>query len=343
MSPGHNLPANLLNPAVGGGETSNIRLFSLGRNALVAGLRLTRLAPGDKVLLPEFVCRDLLASIHAAEAVPHFYPVDRALTPILPLPATKAGAILAVNYFGFPQTLDPFREFCTRHGACLIEDNAHGFLSSDTLGNPLGSRGDFGIVSMRKTLATPDGAALLLNRKEWADRLPAPLPCRNDALPTGFVVRRALRRFQNATGVHVRNWSEQAARHARRLATGHAFPAPLPESERDIPGKPAIHCRSLGELRGIDAAAEVERRRGLYLRFEERLRPLGIEPLFAGLAPGVTPFGYPFRAGDLVAARATRLAQEDGFDCAPWPDLPDAVLPTAPDFYRNVWCVNFLW
>lgn len=343
MSVGANLLAKLLNPDAGSEEAANVRLFSLGRHALVAGLRMAGLVPGDKVLVPEFICRDLLASIHAVEAVPHFYPVDRTLAPQLPLPSTGAKAILAVDYFGFPQRLDPFREFCTRHGGCLIEDNAHGFLSSDSLGNPLGSRGDFGIVSMRKTIAAPDGAALLLNRKDWVNRLPAPLPCRNDALPAGFVLRRALRRVQNTTGVQVRSLSERAARRIRRLATGHAFPAPLPESERDIPGRPAIHCRSLDELRGIDATAEVERRRSLYRRFEERLGPLGVEPLFAGLAQGVAPFGYPFRAGGLAAVRATRLAQKDGFDCARWPDLPDAVLPTAPDFHRNVWCVNFLW
>jgi len=38
----------------------------------------------------------------------------------------------------------------------------------------------------------------------------------------------------------------------------------LPESEFEIPGVPAIHCRSLGILEEIDAANEVKRRRALY-------------------------------------------------------------------------------
>lgn len=324
------------------GAEKSIRLFSLARYALLEGLAILGVSPGQKVLVPAFICRDLLASIYSAGAEPVFYPVDRSLAPQLLPMAPNVKAVLAVNYFGFPQELEPFRVYCSAHGACLIEDNAHGFLSRDTQGRLLGSRGDLGIFSLRKTFTMHDGAALLLNRKDWDDRLPTPLPCRYAPLPANFVVKRALKRIQNTTGIRVRSFSEQVTRHFRRLRTGHALPITLPESEVEIPGEPAIHCDSESILEKIDEAREVKRRRDLYHSFHHDFRQLNIEPIFGTLAPGVAPYGYPFRANKFDAATVARVAYRRGFDCSRWPDLPSVVAADAPEFYRNVWWVNFL-
>lgn len=333
----------LLTPGLPGfTDATAIRYFSLGRHALTAGLKALAIGRGQFILMPEYICRDLLASVHAVQAEALFYPVDRSLAPQL-LPAVRnVKAVLAVNYFGFPQVMEPFRAYCAEHGATLIEDNAHGFLSRDEQGTPLGSRGDFGIVSLRKTFAFPDGAALLVNQQDWIDRLPAPLPCRDDPLPAGFIAKRTLRQIQNATGFRVRSLGEKITRHFRRIRTGHAFPVSLPESEREIPGRPAIHCASLSMLKKIDTEGEVKRRRVLYQEFHRDLRHLDIEPIFADLPSGVAPYGYPFRANEFGAAAVTQIARKRGFDCFGWPDLPAAVVPVAPDFYRNVWWVNFL-
>lgn len=330
---------NLIVDAKTGG---NIRLFSLARYALVEALRVIGISPGQKVLIPAFICRDLLASLHAVGAEPAFYSVERSLA-ALSLPVLRdVAAIVAVNYFGFPQRLETFRAYCAEHGAALIEDNAHGFLSRDEQGTPLGSRTDLGIVSMRKTFALPDGAALLVNRKEWIDRLHEPLACREDALPASFVVKRALRQVQNATGILARSFSEQMVRYIRRIQTGHPLPLSRPESECEIPGSPAIHCESCRMLDKIDMAHEVERRRTLYRRFERDLRNLDIQPVFGDLPPGVAPYGYVFRASESGAAAVAQLAHRRGFNCFSWPDLPATIIPVAPEFYRNVWWVNFL-
>ena len=84
-----------------------IRYFSLGRHALAAGLRALGVGAGQSILLPEYICRDLLAAVHAVGALPVFYPVALNLCPATPQenwPA--ASAVLAVDYFGFPQPLE---------------------------------------------------------------------------------------------------------------------------------------------------------------------------------------------------------------------------------------------
>jgi len=331
-----------LNPVAQAATDANVRLYGLGRHALLAALRVIGIAPGDKVLVPAFVCRDLLASIHAVQAVPLYYPVDRTLAPQSLPAAHGVRAGLAINYFGFPQGLETLRAYCSEHDIPLIEDNAHGFLSCDASGKPLGTRGDIGIFSLRKTFSTPDGAALLLNRPEWFDRLPPPLPCRNDPLPVAYVAKRYLRQVQNSTGVRVLSLAEQAVRRVRRLRTGQSFPLSSAESETRIPGEPAIHCKSIGMLGKIDMQREIERRRSLYRQVQHDLGNLGLEPVFGGLPLGVAPYGYPFRTSASGAEEVARIGRRSGFDCGRWPELPAAVVPTAPEFYKNVWWLNFL-
>lgn len=109
------------------GIAAEYRYFSLGRHALRAGFSALGVGKGDLVLMPAFICRDLLAAVHAVQAEVLFYPVDEHLVPhSLPVD-DRVKAVLSVNYFGFPQALDLLRDYCTNSGAALIEDNAHGF------------------------------------------------------------------------------------------------------------------------------------------------------------------------------------------------------------------------
>ena len=156
-------------------NSPDIRYFSYGRHAIHAAIETAGIGMGDKVLLPSFICRELLSSINVTGATPIYYNVDESLQLSLPQESLPhAHAILAVNFFGFPQDIAPFRAFCDRTGAILIEDNAHGFLSRDEHGIILGTRGDFGIFSLRKTLPIPNGAALLINTKGRKWTLPPP-------------------------------------------------------------------------------------------------------------------------------------------------------------------------
>lgn len=343
----------LANPLVRGdsawlfGETgpdvaAEFLYFSLGRHALHAGLRALGVGKGDFVLMPAFICRDLLAAVHAIHAEVVFYPVDERLAPhFLPV-AYPVKAVISVNYFGFPQSLEVLRDYCARNGAALIEDNAHGFLSRDEDDVPLGTRGDLGLLSLHKTFSLPDGAVLVFNRKGGSHKLPIALPCRDDRLPMSFTVKRILGAIQNATGVRVRTAGEKVARFIRTVRTGHALPPSLAVSELEIPGDPAIHCKSLRMLGTVNPVSEVRRRRLLYQRFHNDLAGFGIEPIFGNLPDGVCPYGYPFRADAARAAAVVDLAQKRGFDCSIWPDLPSAVADNAPGFYRNVWWINFL-
>jgi hypothetical protein len=319
-----------------------VRYFSYGRHALAAALHAAGIGAGDTVLLPAFICREVLSAVYARGARPAYYAVDRVLglaEDAVALPPARA--IIAVDYFGFAQDLAPFRQYCTRNGAVLIEDNAHGLFSRDEAGVPLGTRGDLGIFSIRKTLAAPDGAALVFNKAGYT---PSPQLAFDTAAPDAtFRFKQRLRQLTRYTGPWPARGMTALARLARRWRTGHALPPSSPESEKQLPPRAAPSALLKNVMANTDVAAECARRRELYCLLPGLLDPARFPPLHAGLPAATVPYGYPFFADEESGAVAGRLLARHGLECFRWPALPDAIAPAAPAHYTSVWMVSFLW
>lgn len=324
-----------------------LRSFSLARHALVAGLKALGVGSGARVLLPEYICRDLLAALHAAGAVPVYYPVDTRLAPALPAHEWPvAAAVLMVNYFGFAQQAAPFEQYRARTGAWLIEDNAHGFLSRDVSGRWLGRRGDAGIFSLRKTFWLDNGAALTL------ESAPAALPPQLDETDTPGAGKIRLRRALHTlpAGRAIAALAARTLRvvrkpaSARRVSSGAVLGAvdenDVDESETVIPGSAAPFRGFARMLAAQDLAAEASRRRALYLKLEPRARALGMLPVFDALPGETVPYGLPVYCDD--ASALARLAAAEHLDSIQWPDLPAAVAAQAPAHYRRLHLINFL-
>jgi hypothetical protein len=322
---------------------ASFRFFSLGRHALVEALRAAGIKICDRVLLPEFICRDVLASLHAVGADAVWYPITEGLRPATsPESWPGARAVLAVNYFGFPQPFDQFHAYAGRTGAVLIEDNAHGFLSRDETGRWLGTRGDAGVFSLRKSLPLPDGAVLTVRAEHIAQALAAPiLPVGHGYAPRS-IWRARLRRVP-MIGIAASNSLTALARLFRRLGTGHTIPPPDEAAECAIPQTPAAHSALMARLTCFDLDDEIERRRSLYREAEATAGSLGIVPLFPALPPLVSPYGFPFRTGSESAlARMRNWAKRHGTELIHWPELPRAIAKTLPAYHHTVWLVNFL-
>lgn len=317
---------------------ASARFYGFARQALAEALRLAG-AAGGRVLLPGFICRDVLSSVAAAGAEPVFYKTRPDLSPEDdPANWPDARAVLAVDYFGFPAGLAAFEAYARRTGAVVIEDAAHALLSRDADGRLLGTRAPLGVLSLRKSLPLPNGGALLASDAALAARLPpqlpfAPAPGRRPAL------KAAARPLLGILGARAAHAGLTALRALRGDASGHV--AADPASERALP-EPAAPCPELkSPLVCADPAIEASRRRALWTLCDGLARRAGLSPVFASLPEGVVPYAYAFRAKDLAPARA--LFAAEGLTVLPWPDLPSAVSPSAPEHYANVALVHFLW
>lgn len=321
------------------GET---RFYSLARWALVDALKAWGVGAGDRVLLPGLICREVLASVHVLGAQPVFYPVSPQLCPSCSADdMTEAKAILAVNYFGFPQELSVFREYCQRTGAALIEDNAHGFLSRDTSGELLGSRGDVGLFSFRKTIPVPNGGALVVNGNRTLSEVVDGHAVSGPG--TGYRVKQLFRRVSRGLGPVRTQRVIGGVRWVRRSFTGESVPLPGNDAEVRIPLAPGPRMSVASRLRVVDPAHEPQRRRALYDLVGRIGETAGVVPAFSFLPTNVVPYGFPLFASSTMALRIAADLAPYGLPLSPWPALPAAVAPSAAAHYRDLLVVPFLW
>lgn len=315
---------------------ANVTHWSLARHALVEALRACGAVDGATVLLPSFVCRDLLGAVAATGARHAYYRVDERLQP-LDLPA-GARAVLAVDYFGFATPMERFREWCRGTGAALVEDNAHGLLSRDDDGALLGTRGDLGILSMRKTLRLADGGALLDCRPGARHD---EQPCDASAGQGGAGLRATVAAVERRTGLPLMAAMRTTVRAARRASGRPALPSSGDEDELRVPGDPAISCSSLELLSRASAPQEAERRRNLWSAVTADLDGIrGVRLIHERLGDGTVPYGVAVHADRDDAVRA--VARRHRATAMSWPALPADVLADAPPHYRDVRLVNFL-
>jgi len=335
-------PVNSLGP-LEDASTGAVRYYSLARFAFLEALRLWGVGQGQRVLLPSFICRDLLAPVALLGATPCWYDVGPALAPMEPPEAwPEASVVLAANYFGFPQELAPFIAYAERTGARVLEDNAHGYLSRDRRGRWLGTRAPFGLLSFRKTLRVPDGAALLCNDPDLAKVVPAQIPSNGEGIQSAQSIKTRLRRIP-LIGSALLRMATTVVRMRRMQKTGSAVPLLDPLSESNIPFSPNPWSGLLSAISQTDGQAEIARRRALYVECAQQGERYRVDPVFPSLPELCAPYGYPFRGGVSGISAMQRVADRMRFDLVTWPDLPEAVWQTAPAHYRNVHLINFLW
>ena len=322
--------------------TTKVVYYSLARQALKESLLLAGVSAGDSVVVPALICKDVLLPIESLGANVSFYEVDKFLQPIGLIDIDRAKAIIAVNYFGFAQDLTPFVELGRRLDAVVIEDNAHGFLSSDHTGQLLGTRTEVGITSIRKTLRIPNGASLSINTESFQTRAPLQLDPSNDRLGIRFPITHFASSVQRTTKLPLLRLLQMITRLLRRLATGSTLPTYNHERELASVASMPPSNYSLKVVERTAEHREIARRRKLYTNIEKIVGSTGVEPVFNQLPDHCTPYGFPFYASPVIAKQFSNSCRKFGVEVIHWPDLPDQVFGSAPDFYKNLWLVNFL-
>jgi dTDP-4-amino-4,6-dideoxygalactose transaminase len=183
-----------LTAAIAGLGYGDVHLVNRGKTGLSLALDVMKAqAPGrTKVLVPAYCCPAVPRAVRDADLEPLPIGVGDDLNlDIEALPAAVGAdvlAIVAVHMYGAPLDVDAVTAIARPHGIRVIDDAAH------VLGDDLGTRGDFGLLSFNqsKTLAggAPNGGgALLVNAPElrdatraaWQAMPPAPLRRRHHA------------------------------------------------------------------------------------------------------------------------------------------------------------------
>lgn len=311
----------------------SLSFYPYARYALYEVLRAKNI---KSIYIPDFICRDLLSPINELNIDVHFYKVTINLTPIID--DIKCDAILFVNYFGFEQDIVPYRQYKKKFGALIIEDNAHGLFSCARDGQLLGTRGDAGLLSIRKTVSLPNGAALLHGSSLKSDDVVhAKIGITHEDLK--YTRKKRFRNLlpQKKLGI----LAVRFLRFLRHIRTGNDIPLPDFDSEYNLPSNQYL-TPLLGEgVLNIDHKREIARRCKMFDEVAQLALLFDIEPLVKTYE-GVSPFEFAFinngREEDFQ-----RALYRKGYYVLPWPDLPDQVSDSIDIELKDVKVVPFLW
>lgn len=313
---------------------SNIYLYPYARYAFLEVLIKLNF---KSIYIPAFICRDMLAPINTLGLQYHFYQCDENLLPILE--DIQCDAILMVNYFGFANDISVFMQYKEKYNAVIIEDNAHGFLSKDSQGNLLGTRGDVGLLSIRKTIFLPNGGALLINNCDLKTIKFESAKINKSDEDIRYYKKLNLKKkiYHHFIGIAI----VLIRRFLRYIKTGSTIPLPDKKSEYEMPSnKYLTPILSSGKI-NIDIEYEIKRRQELYIQVEQWARKFNINPIYNFNKESV-PFEFAFIDNGTYKEFEKYLLKR-GFFILPWPDLPDEVLKNCLKLYTNVKVVPFLW
>ena len=195
-----------------------------GRYAISLMCRLLGIGLGDEVLVPSYNCGAEIDPYISLGARAVFYRVDnRAIMDVEDVmrrvtPSTRL--IHVTHFFGWPQRITDLADWCKRKGLYLLEDCALALFSKGS-GDAIGKSGDAAMYSFVKSLAAPDGGALVINNKDLLQNGSGPgvSPRRRDIFIKSLPLlkkwlmhkNRLWQRYEFTRHVLTRSWLKKAA------------------------------------------------------------------------------------------------------------------------------------
>lgn len=288
--------------------------FSLSRTALKFGLKSLELVAGDNILVPGYICDVALHPIQKIGLNIFKYPItdsfladwsviERIVNKI------EIKAILLVHYFGQPQEIKSFKEFCNKNNIFLIEDNAHGY-SGKFENKLLGTFGDIGISSPRKILGLPNGGILYFksqNRKNIKD-------INQLKLKKWVLINQTLKSFLNYSpklkgrlkGLYSLsiNWSDPNLFHE----------SAKPDSKIDL--------KSLAFIKSVDWNNISNKRRIAWDEWSNFFLLNNLKTVFPNVHPESCPWALPVYTANLKERNYwLKWGSRNGINIFPWPSL----------------------
>ena len=292
-------------------------LVARARTALKLAFSQAGLKPGDKILVPDFVCEALIQPIVQMNLVPVPYILNDGLEPVwdeleVLANSTQHSAIVMVHFFGQPQNIAKFKDIAKRCNLLLVEDNAqgHGGKVSDM---HLGTFGDLGISSPRKFIGTPSGGCLYGAASEIYElsaKLP-PYPAYGAKSFARCLLYRAQPLWRISKGILDRgkNWSD---------------PFLFRESLQD---DFQIDSYSKRRIKNVDWQKIAENRRNNWRKWAVFAQKMGLNPVFGNVHSDSCPLAMPAYAENIDKRNSIlEWGVKHRIPLFPWPSLPESII-----------------
>jgi len=296
--------------------SKGVVLCASGRDALHAAILSLRLTPSDEVLLPSYLCEDVMIPFVERGVRVIFYGVSSCLEAdwedIRRKVCPRTKALLLIHYFGFSQSSTITFMSQTYPEISLIEDCSHALLSRRD-GAWLWGGADVSVASLRKLLPLPDGG--LIARRPKCVSGGAPVVFRRSLRHGLFVGCRVAAAGLKGLWLRYPFFPKRLFRRLFSWSEGLLSASPKPAR---------MSCLSRRLLCSADLEAVIATRRRNYAYLLENLQAdETVRPLFPHLEEGVCPLGFPVLATDRDGL-AQALIRERIYPPVHW-ELPRSV------------------
>lgn len=297
--------------------------LNLCRSAFQIGLMSYELDNKKKILIPNFICTEIISALNELSISYEFYCLKDNLQPdwekLNSLDVTFFSSILMVHYFGFPQEIDKFIKYSEQKNLFLIEDNAHGY-GGKYRSKKLGTFGSFGISSPRKILNMRYGGILHLN-----------------TLPTKKIELKYSKVEKIFASAHY--FGEQL-KPIKTLIKKNFKKRPLYENPFGfIESKKNIYSLdnfSLLKLKQANLENIIKIRREIFNCWRVYSISKKLVPVFNSIDQDIVPWCFPvYTSSKKERLDLIRWGWENNFNIFTWPSLPKEVIDEEGDAYER--------
>ena len=288
---------------------------SLARTGLKLGLEELGARPDQVILIPDYCCDVILHPLNQLGLKVLYYEVSDELTPkwnqLEKIDTTNVLGILMVHFFGQPQDIKKFQDYCLDKGVYLIEDNAHGF-GGRYEGKYLGTFGDIGISSPRKILKTNYGGVLYLPNQ--------PKFIQPDHSLEKVSFYRVIVSFLKYIAYRIRPLYRYFIL-KRHKSINLSDPYEFREIEQ---GNTKLSIFEKYIIKNSKFKDIAKKRRKLWFEWKEYLSNQGLKPVFTKINEQSCPWVIAFYSNDIVQRNIwIKWGLTNGLSLFSWPCLPD--------------------
>jgi dTDP-4-amino-4,6-dideoxygalactose transaminase len=274
-----------------------------------------RLPHGSEILLPAYLCEDVVKPFVKTGMKISFYRVDENLqadlTDLVSKLSPDVRVLIYIHYFGFPQELPPEIMKSVGPETALVEDSSHAVLSHL---EHLPVRSDIRFASYRKLFPIPNGGVVFWDDDRLA--IGAPSDTSQSLSYLGSLFSRCFGMALKAL------WLK-----APFIYPKETFRKPFSWSNTLLRGYPKPASMSLISkylLRRLDLQKIIDIRRNNFQFLLDGLDSSPeLRPLYTNLPEGVCPLGFPIIVDDRDGL-ARHLIQHQVFPPIHW-ELPQSV------------------
>jgi len=298
--------------------------------ALKYGIKALNIEQGSEVLIPDFICDSVLHPFNDLNIQPVFYTIKQDMTPdwikLKKAVNKKTRTLLFTHYFRIPQQIEKFIDFSKQNNIRLIEDNAHSF-PGKYKGKTLGTFGDIGIISIRKTLPVYDGGWLYL-KDDYKITIPD--------LPTQRINYKSIIKILCKLMIKKNQFLKSTLLKPEPYSNMDGFYAPkIPEY--------SMHKSSYYYLKKINTDSIVKRRQAIYKIWKKWTHQNGLEPIFSQPLTEESPLVFPcYAADESIRNKWFDWGYQNNICVHSWPQLPKEVQDkskyNAPVIWQKLIC-----